>query len=1226
VREAQRAEPPDPRREALEESDARARRAAQQVFEAPLVLEAGAGTGKTTALVARVLAWCLGPGFERAARALRAEAAAPDPARTAARALARVVAITFTEAAAAEMGTRLALALAEIEAGRSPAWLLEEGLPAADERARRARALRGALDHLGVHTIHAWCRRLLASHPLEAGIHPRLEVDAEGLAAGRVVREVLERRLAEAYAGPGPAPLLELALRGHGPRELEAELLALLAAGVSAAALAGDPLEEAPLAALGARLGAALADLRAAAGAELGGLGRGALGARIARALDASLARLGAARPGERRELAALRAELAELWPANLVERLGKWARSAFRGGEAAAFAGREGMVSDAAGALARILAHLRSLDLELLERAWPALRALLAEVERELRARGVASFAGLLSGARGLLARPAVAARLRARIDQLLVDEFQDTDREQCEILRALVLAGPAAERPGLLLVGDPKQSIYGWRNADLAAYDGFVGAVLAAGGRRERLSVNHRSAPAILREVERVIEPLLVPEAGLQPAFQPLVASPRHAGDAGFSRGRFAPVEYWIPVELEAGVAQATSSARASELEAEALARDLRALHDEEHVPWSDFGLLFRTRTDWEVYLRALRAAGIPHGVEGDRSYYQRREIIEAAALVRCVLDPNDHLALVTLLRSAALGVPDAALVPLFARGLPERMGALSGPSPPGLADLREAAGAVARALPADVPGLARVRGWEHNLLALAEALGPLRASFERDPGDVFVERLRTLTLFEASEAARFLGAWRSANLERFFRRLAESLAAGGDAQELLRVLRRAVADEEPAPEARPEESQGEAVQVLTIHGAKGLDFEHVYLLQLHKGSGAGPASGPCAGERAGRLEARLCGAPTPGLDGLLAERARVAEAERVRTLYVALTRARRRLVVAGLPPALQARGGSGQGAGLLARRRPPLPDLAALAAGLAARGGVDRCDAAGARFVFPALAGAREARAPGESAARPLPEPSAALAMARRLQAAREQARARMQLRLAGRASGEEAEERAEARAEADGLAFPAARPEGSGTRARVARAVGSALHRVLEELDLGAAPGAELARQQALLPARLRPLLGAGPDFAPALGEARELLEAFATGPLGERLRGLAERVVARELPLLLAARRGAAAAPGVLAGSIDLLYRDPLLGEWVVADYKTDRVRPGEDLEARAGRHAAQGRAYQRAVAEAFGMAALPRFELWYLAAGRVVALPPELGPGAAPGA
>ena len=157
---------------ALRRADADARRLARRVFDRPLVLEAGAGTGKTSVLVSRLVAWLLGPGWERAEAAVGANGggAAPDPSRVAARALERVVAITFTEAAAAEMAERLEQALAGIETRDAPPELADVEALELPSAVSRARALRLSLDRLSVQTIHAWCRRLLLEHPFEAAL------------------------------------------------------------------------------------------------------------------------------------------------------------------------------------------------------------------------------------------------------------------------------------------------------------------------------------------------------------------------------------------------------------------------------------------------------------------------------------------------------------------------------------------------------------------------------------------------------------------------------------------------------------------------------------------------------------------------------------------------------------------------------------------------------------------------------------------------------------------------------------------------------------------------------------------------------------------------------------------------------------------------------------------------------------------------------------------------
>ncbi|MDH3519212.1 MAG: UvrD-helicase domain-containing protein [Myxococcales bacterium] len=1194
--------------EILRQRDAEARSLAQREFRAPLVLEAGAGTGKTATLVARILAWSLGPGWQRAAAQLgeRGGVASSAPERIAERVLGRVVAITFTEAAAAEMATRVDAALRLLEAGSLPIGADDEALPEPGLRAARARALRGALDHLIVQTIHAYCRRLLAAHPLDAGVHPRLEVDAEGREQTAVVRDVVERRLREAYALPGDAAALRLAADGFGPLELERELAALLEQGVSAAELARDPFEPARVRAAWERLRAALDAFRAVAGERLRSVRRGDVALEVAEALERAHAEL-AQPPQNAAALDARAGELRALWSERARERLRKWSRDDLTASERQAIEPGVDCFCAASAPLAAALDHWTGLDVPRFEAAQRVLGELLAEVEETLRRRGSASFSRLLSAAADLVTRSAsVAARVRRGIDQLLVDEFQDTDRRQCAIVGALALEGPEEERPGLFLVGDPKQSIYGWRSADLSAYEAFVARVGDAGGAVHPLAVNFRSVPAILDEVERVVAPVMQRAPGLQPEFQALVACPALANasrDAGF-----APIEYWISAEVEDGAARQTSSAQASALEARALAADLRALHAEQGMPWQEIAILFRSRGDWDLYLAALREAGIPFAVQGDRSHYRRREIIDAAALVRCVLDPNDHLALLTLLRSSAVGVPDAALLPLWSIGLPALFGALGAVDAQAQRTLHEGLPEVLRALPEDVPGLERVRGWEQNLLHAAEAIAALRDAFERDAPDVFVERLRSTLLLEASEAARFLGAWRVANLERFFRMLAEELALGADTGSVLRRLRSAVAEEEPAEEGQPRDLTPDAVRVLTLHGAKGLDFDCVYLMQLHRASGSRAARQCEAREHDGQLELRLLGAASLGWDLAQRARERVAEAEHVRTLYVGMTRARKRLVLAGLWPDFQTRSSERNHVTLLGARRVPPPDLPQLFADCVGQGAA-ALDTCAARWRFPALDAARAA--PPARTAPEAPDLERVRADAEALHRARAQAEARMRRPLLATAS-------------AEAHAAPASeRPPGAAALADglCARLAGSAVHRVLECFDLDAEPAAELARQRAGLALLLRPLAPAA-RLDEVVREAQERLDRLARGHLLATLRALRDHIVARELPVLLAAQPDDEPL-ALFSGSIDLVYRDPESGAFVVVDYKTDRVADDAELAARTRSYARQGAVYQRAVAAALGLDALPRFELWYLSADRRV---DASAPAAAPAA
>ena len=1266
-------------RDALER-DRAARLLAQTEFSRPLLVEAGAGTGKTTTLTARLLAWSLGPGWTAAAQRVREREAArrplagerePSPEAVAAETLSGVVAITFTEAAAAEMARRAGQALADLArtAGHEPPpWLTPEALPPEPERSRRSRALLGSLDHLVVRTIHAFCRSLLAAHPLEAGLHPELEVDADGARVEEIAREVVEDRLRSAYGaadgGEGDPDLLALAERGIGPADLVEAAVALVQAGLPAAALETPAFAPERVRELREGVARAGRELEAAAGGRLDGATRSKKTLAALEALRATLRAAGEAAGDDLEGFAAFRTEVAAAWEGSR-DRLRDWGRGRLNKTEGELLADVAGAVVEAAAGLSARIEHLITLDPAGLEHARRALAPAVAEVRREMRRRGVVTFTDLLAEARALLvARPGVAARVRRRIDQLLVDELQDTDRLQCDVVGALGLEGPPDERPGLFLVGDPKQSIYGWRSADLRAYDALRRRVEAAGGLRLTLSENFRSVPAILDEVARTVEPVMVERPGLQPRFEPLVACGRLAAEPGFARAPWAPIEHWVSWRAGdssgPGLAD-TRSGDATRLEAEAIARDLARLHREAGLPWGEAAILLRAFSDLDDYLDALRRHGVPFAVTGDRQYYRRREVIDAAALVRAVLDPGDHLALLTLLRSPAVGVPDAALVPLWAEGFPRRMSELAGPDAGALEELRAIVERAAARLPpaSEVPGLDRIAGWDGTLLAAVHALALLRRDFATEPADRFVERLRRRLPLEAVAAARYLGRYRLANLERFFRRLGAAMeSSAGDVTAVLRALRRGVAEALAEEEGQLQGAAGDAVQVMTIHKAKGLDFGHVYLPQLHKTpppeslpsiavrevapyEDSEDDEGADGGER--RLEYCLFGAPTPGWAAVAEEERRVAAAERVRTLYVAMTRAKSRLVLAGAwpeapvprPPA-EAR----SYVDLLGERFRALASVGELweraQAGIdQGRGGeAGRLDAQGTRWVFPARL--PEPEEEGEEAASdeesPAGEPADAAEVAaasERLLERRRRADRRSRRPLGGAVSAEahrRLEALAERRFEASAPAEDDRTAEDDAPERLAARAAGSAVHRLLEELDLEEEVSGQVAAARERLAERVRPYLPAGVDPTAAAETADEVLDRLVLGPLLAHLAEIGDRVVARELPVLLPPLPPAAlpeigpeAAPGTagerplgfLSGAVDLLYQEEETGALVVADYKTDRVEDDEAVRERAAAYAPQATLYARAVQEALGLPEPPRAELWFLWPGRI---------------
>ncbi len=438
-------------------ADAAARLAAQTVFGVPLVLVAGAGTGKTTVLVARVLAWCLGPGWDRAERALLAS----DPATPARRAIAertldRVVAITFTEAAAAEMEARAMKALAQVAAGAAVVGPRRRGRDGrgGGTRRERARVLLAAFDRLHVQTIHAFCRRLLANHPLEAGLHPRFTVDARGAARARRYAKRSKRGCARWRSTA--TPISRRCCCTESARR-SSQRCSTRCSPRPCRSARSRPIRSRP---------SACRRIRGAAARGVGCAERGARRAHgrrsrrgrsrnqiavAALATSARLTRGAALARGTRRT--ARRISSAP-WPKNVRNRLREWGR-----GEWTAKAEQQAVLG-AAGAVEAARARSTRCSTMRSRSTWRCSRSCTARSRRcSYRQRGsctkigAESFDALLRKTRDLLVeRPDVAERVRRDIDQLLVDEFQDTDALQCEIVAALALEGDAADAPGTL------------------------------------------------------------------------------------------------------------------------------------------------------------------------------------------------------------------------------------------------------------------------------------------------------------------------------------------------------------------------------------------------------------------------------------------------------------------------------------------------------------------------------------------------------------------------------------------------------------------------------------------------------------------------------------------------------------------------------------------------------------------------------------------------------
>ena len=1252
---------PTPRELAAE--DARARLLSKREFERPLALEAGAGTGKTATLVARVVCWTLGPGWCRAREELRANSSDISDDRIAAKVLEGVVAITFTEKAAAEMAERCAHAFEEISRGRLPVGLLEregendwdylcrEGRPEGPALAReivrqRAAELAQAPEHLSTRTIHSFCRALLARHPLEAKLAPGFEVDADGSRAEALARDVLETLLRDVWNEPDDPPpgapttlaadVIHLLSLGQGPAELEQALSALFAAGATGRELARSPMGTAAIEHFCARTRSAFEALRTAGLDRIGSLKYTKRSSspdtiQACAASEAVLLRTAQQAPSDATELEHWIAEILAPWSERAFTRLGDWSRLKSFKTEAAALLESTPLFARRAGELRRWLKHLRRVDIPLLVTAQRVLAQLLAALEERMAQAGVASFGTLLAATGELLSsHGAVCAEERRRMQLLLVDEFQDTDQTQCAIVRELALKGPSGERPALFLVGDPKQSIYGWRRADLDAYESFLGEVVAAGGSRLPLAVNFRSYPAILDEVSRVVQPVMQHTRGLQPAFQPLLPRPGLEDDPAALPGDRQHVEHWASWVFDPTDGSRRDKPKKDEtfeVEARAIAADLVDLHAQ-GMAWGEAALLVRATTSLKPYLDALRGHGIPFDVRGDKDYYRRREVVDAIALVRAVLDPNDHLALVTLLRSAWVGVPDAALPHLFGNGALELLGQLCGRDEARLKALGDMARRIATEI-GDVPGIEAVQRFDLGLVEAARGLGQARQLFATGSAVEFVEGLRLLFLSEPMEAERNQGERRLPNLERFYSDLMLALDEhDGDAQAVLRRLRRDLVDGRDAEEAKAQDGDTDAVEIMTIHRAKGLDFEHVYLPQLHKGQRDHRPPTFAFEHLDQGVEYVLFGAPSLGFAEVEARAERREAAERVRLFYVATTRARRRLVL------LSRWDTSFNGPWLEAQN---FDQLLALQPGLQSgllglRSYLDKKEGAQHTYLDPsndvlwriaqryAAQLAQSVTCASESAqpAQPAPDLDTMLARARELieirRAALAHQRREWRLQASAAAHGDRTQGHP-LHAEVPGDESGAPAMDTDADHRAAARLAGTALHAGLEEVPLDSSPDAavEFLRRRALefLEQAAAPTL-----MAAATERVRAVCRALEGGQLLGRLLSKDYRVIARELPLLLAPRGATANDPvGHITGSVDLVLQDRRNGDFIVVDYKSDVVGDAGAADL-ASAYGPQLRLYGEALWLGLGLAAPPRLEAWFLGLDRAEVLTP----------
>ncbi len=888
--------------EVLMAADTAARVTALTALDRTLLVEAGAGSGKTSVLAGRV-SMLLATG---------------RPPR-------EIAAITFTEVAAGELRQRVVEFVTELAAGIVRPDLraaFPDGSPSPAQRKTLLQA-RDSLDELLCTTIHGFCQRLLRPYPVEAGMDPGAAV-MDRADADAMLAEVLEDWLRERLSGPRrPDDLLVALFVDESGRtgKLVRDLLYWMAHH------RGAPVPDVPVQT------DALAELRTAA-QELRGFLSGAAcqeadTMQIADELDTLLH--AAPRSG------ALEAEMllhvlrlsAPACCANkdggwrAYQKLGRW-RTAAKASRSVVIAdrlneealacyatckaGHEAAQSYAAGRVLQLLAA--------------DLRGVLARFDQQKRGAALIDFDDLMVKARDLLANsPAVRAALGARYTSVLVDEFQDTDRLQSEILWRLCAAAPDptvawtewALHPGsLFLVGDPKQAIYRFRGADVASYVAV----------RDRLTTTDAEARVVIGQNFRSLGPIL---DWVNARFETPLSADKQPGFSRLFTAITAPEGHTAVATLPVAVPDSGSDVlRDAEAEAVAAfcarvigALPVRGKDGPRPCRPDDIALLAPSGTELWRYERALETAGIAVSTQAGKGFFRRQEVQDLIALARVLADARDTLALGALLRGPLVGLTEEALLDAMAALPPTedgRPGRLFLWTPlPDVADI------LLRDTLAILQSLAKGARSTTPFVLLCQA----------------VEELQVRPLLRRRQdrtAERAL-----ANIDQFL-----EATRPYDTRGLLAFARSMTAQWKEAQrsmEGRPDTEQ-QSVSLVTMHASKGLEWPVVVPINM---GGRLTERVQAALDTDGRLHLPVFGFHGPGATAALQAEREELERERHRIWYVAATRARDLLLLpefsTGVPSSswmerfglshdgLEPFDAGGLGDGLLERTEDPL-----------------------------------------------------------------------------------------------------------------------------------------------------------------------------------------------------------------------------------------------------------------------------------------------------------
>ena len=827
-----------------------------------VVLEASAGTGKTSVLVSRYV--------NLLARGV-------DPAN--------ILAITFTRKAAAEMRERI---IHELRRSAEQSLF---------DRSRWA-AIRDRLADIQISTIDAFCLSLLREFPLEADLDPGFGM-ADETEVPRIVDQSLDTSLAAFVALAKRDPDIALVLAQLGLTRTREGLSYLLQRRLVAWDVLDRFLERGPsnlnAEAVCRRAVDALIDLFATvSGGRERFLAEGPVRQPRYQLLAQDLLRLESFRKADNAAVRGLIDRAAQHFlkadgRPRTSERIHPYTNDDYPSLEAGK---RHRLEALRLGVPFENIRRAFSRDLNVvLSRGIRTMFAIaLAHYRTALNDRSLLDFSDVLQRAVDLLGRMDEFSqsryRLEGRYHHVLVDEFQDTSRKQWELISLLVKAwgegiGMVAE-PSIFIVGDRKQSIYRFRDAEVAVLQeagAFISALRPGGSARRAISRSFRAVPPLLAfandlfaeigrdarrpddfkydEEDRFPPPSRAPDRGARFGETPAASRPSAVSDAA-------------ALGVVAGPdADACAAAVAAEIErilAGGTVRDKQSGLARRARP-GDIAILFRSRSSHREFESALETRRIPAYVYKGLGFFDADEIKDVSALIRYLANPSSPLRAAAFLRSRFVRLSDAALAALA----PDLCGAITNADPPsGIALLQDD----------DRRALDTIRSFAPGWIDQVDRVPPADLIEGLIPATAYAYELRGGRLHQAWENLKKMRGLIRRIQNRGYATLAriadhlDSLTAGDESNAVLEAL--------------------DAVNLMTIHASKGLEFPIVFVVNLARGATGFPRPVRVAGE------AVSVGPFVSEMD----EEERVRDREETkRLLYVALTRARDRLYLGSI-----------------------------------------------------------------------------------------------------------------------------------------------------------------------------------------------------------------------------------------------------------------------------------------------------------------------------------